>query len=136
MSQEKVVAVYDTLAHAEAAVSTLKSAGYFASDISVASAERGASPKWGRGDAGYWGRLFGRPIRLHERKEYGPIMPPGGVVVTVRVPESEALSVVKLLKGDEPIDVMDRGHRHDSTARTGSPRVFVPPPNSYGGEEK
>ena len=136
MSQERVVAVYDTLAHAEAAVDTLKSAGYFASDISVTCKERGAAARSDRGYGGYWKRLLGRPLELHERNQCGPRVPQGGVAVTVRVPESEALRVVKLLKGDEPIDGIGQGLTHSSTAGTGAPEVVVPPRTFCGGDDE
>ena len=136
MSQEKVVAVYDTLPHAEAAVNTLKSAGYFASDISVTSRERDAAARSDRRHGGYWKRLLGRPLELHERKECGPMVPQGGVAVTVRVPESEALRVVKLLKGDEPIDGLGQRLTHSSSAGAGAPKVIVPPPTSFPGDDK
>ena len=64
MSQQKVIAVYETTAHAEAAVKTLKFAGYPADDISV-KLNQDDAPKVASGELGLWHRLFGRNIEFH-----------------------------------------------------------------------
>ena len=119
MSHKKVVAVYDTAAHAEAAVSTLKSAGYSASDISVTRNEDDV-PTAELSEPGFWQRLFGRDIGLHEAAAYGHTVVRGGVVVSVRVPESEAPKV---------IEVLDHAGTYGSLAAA-APKVVVPPPTS------
>lgn len=106
MSHAKVVAVYDTLAHAGAAVNTLKSAGYPESDISVVRND-GNGCKMDLGEPGFWKRLFGRDIGPHEAGAYARTVQRGGVVVTVRVPESETSKIIKLLGSDKPAGVLD-----------------------------
>jgi stress response protein YsnF len=128
MSHEKVVAVYDTAAHAEAAVSTLKSAGYSANDISVTRNEDDIATAE-LSEPGFWQRLFGRDIGLHEAAAYGHTVVRGGVVVSVSVPESEAPKVIELLDTYQPVDVLDRARTHSSSAGA-APKVVVPPPTS------
>ena len=129
MSHAKVVAVYDTLAHAEAAVSTLKSAGYPESDISVVRNDSSGS-KTDLGEPGFWKRLFGSEIGTHEAGAYGRTVLQGGVVVTVRVPESETSKIIKLLDSYKQLaDVMDRA-RMANLSSSAAPNVMVPPPTS------
>jgi uncharacterized protein (TIGR02271 family) len=128
MSHEKVVAVYDTAAHADAAVNTLKSAGYSAHDISVIR-NAGGEPNADLVEPGFWHRLFGRDIDLHEAGAYSQSVLRGGVVVSVHVAESEAPHVIKLLDTHNPVDMMDRAQTHGSSVAE-PPKVVVPPPTS------
>jgi len=128
MSHEKVIAVYDTAAHAEAAVNTLKSAGYSADNISVTRNENDA-PAAGLSEPGFWRRLFGHNIGLHEAHAYGHTVSRGGASVTVRVPESEVPKVIEVLDAYQPVDVLDRARVYGSSAAE-APRVIVPPPTS------
>jgi hypothetical protein len=96
MSQQKVIAVYDTTAHAEAAVKTLKSAGYSADDISV-KLNQDDAPKVESGELGLWHRLFGRNIELHGAAAYAHTVSRGRAVVTVHVPEWEVRKVIEVL---------------------------------------
>jgi hypothetical protein len=128
MRHENVVAVYDAAAHADAAVNTLKSAGYPDYDISVIRSA-GGEPNTDLIEPGFWRRLFGRAIELHEAGAYGQSVLRGGVVVSVHVAESEAPSVIKLLDSHHPVDIMDRARTHGSSAAE-PPKVLVPPPTS------
>ncbi len=132
MSYEKVVAVYDTAAHAESAVNTLKNAGYSANDISIMRNDGDAS-KTDFTEPGFWRRLFGRDIELHEAGVYGRSILQGGAIVSVRVPESEARKVVELLDTHRPVDVLDRARTYGLSAE---PRVAVPPPTMASAARK
>jgi uncharacterized protein (TIGR02271 family) len=123
MSYEKIVAVYDTAAHADAAVNTLRTAGYSASDISVIKNE--GEYKTGLSDPGFWHRLFGEDLGLHEAEVYGRTVRQGGAVLAVRVQESDVPMVIDLLDSHSPVDVMDRA-RAFGVAEL--PKVAVPPP--------
>ena len=115
MRHENVVAVNDAAAHADAAVNTLKSSGYPDYDISVirsAGGERNTDLI----EPGFWRRLFGRAIELHEAGAYGQSVLRSSVVVSVHVAESEAPSVIKLLDSHHPVDIMDRARTHGSSA--------------------
>lgn len=124
MSHQRVVAVYDTAAHADAAVNILKSAGYSADDISIIR-NAGDASNTSLSEPGFWHRLFGREVDPHEARAYGQSVLQGGVVVWVRVPESEAPKVIELLNADQPVDVADPG-----SSAAPEPRVVVPPPSS------
>jgi uncharacterized protein (TIGR02271 family) len=112
MGYETLVAVYDTEAHADAAVKALKAAGFAESDISVFNDDRlkagrtSLSP--GVKEAGLWQRLFGADVYEHEANIYGQTVQDGGVVISVRVPESEVAHARAVLDIHRPVDVHDR----------------------------
>ena len=112
MAYETLVAVYDTPPHAEAAVKALKAAGFAHSDISVFHSSRltagrtSSSP--GVKEAGLWHRLFGTDVHEHEANIYGQTVEDGGVVISVRVPESEVAHASAVLNIHRPVDVHDR----------------------------
>lgn len=126
MSHEKVVAVYDTAAHAEAAVNTLRSAGYPASDISLIKRE-GSVADSALSDSGFWQRLFGKDIGLHDAHIYGQTVRQGGAVVAVRVLDSDTANVIDLLDAHKPVDLVDRAR---TAGLSQTPKVMVPPPTS------
>ena len=112
MAYETLVAVYDTPAHADAAVKALKAAGFHESDISVFDDERLKAGKEtlsaGVKEAGLWHRLFGTDIYQHEASIYGQTVEDGGVVISVRVPDSEVAHATAVLDIHRPADVQDR----------------------------
>ena len=111
MTYEKVVTVYDTLPHAEKAVTILKAAGYQDDDISVVNQKTLAASGAHEVDVrepGLWRRLFGSNVLDHEATVYGRAVEGGGVVVTVRVPQEEVPRVMGLLDTHDPVDVLER----------------------------
>jgi uncharacterized protein (TIGR02271 family) len=112
MAYETLVAVYDTPQHADAAVKALKTAGFHESDISVFTNQRLMTGKKtlaeGVKQPGFWQRLFGDDVYEHEAKLYGQSIEDGGVVVSVRVPESEVAHASAVLDIHRPVDVHDR----------------------------
>ena len=123
MSHEKIVALYDTVAHADAAVNTLRMAGYPSADISMIKNDGDAKAGWS--EPWFWQGLFGEDITPHEAEVYGRSIRQGGAVVAVRVTESEAPKVIELLDSHKPIDVVDRARTY---AASQAPSVAVPPP--------
>src|SRR5215472_15107414 len=107
MSYEKVVALYDTKQSADAAVNSLRAAGYPIDDISVIRSENEAA-KAGLFEPGVWQRLFGRSLEPHQTAVLSRSMSEGSVIVSVRVPSSEAPGVMELLDTHKPVDVIDR----------------------------
>ena len=108
MAYETLVAVYDTPPHAEAAVKALKAAGFDEFDISMF---EGGCLKAGRTslspgvkEAGLWHRLFGTDVHEHEANIYGQTVEDGGVVISVRVPESEVAHASAVLNIHRPVD--------------------------------
>jgi len=108
MTYETIVALYDTAAHAKAAVKALKAGGFADADISVLNADRLASDKASLKQAGLWNRLFGDDIHEHEAAVYGRIVQHGGVVVSARVLGSVVAHAVGILDLHRPVDVHDR----------------------------
>ena len=112
MSYETLVAVYDTPAHADAAVSALKAAGFHDSDISVFSGDRlkagkaalSANVRSRASGTGCLARTFTstRPPSMARPFE------DGGVVLSLRVPESEVAHATAVLDIHRPVDVHDR----------------------------
>ena len=100
MTYEKLVAVYDTLPHAEKAVSALRSAGYRPDDISIVSQttlEATGADDIELGEPGLWRRLFGTNVLDRDATVYGRAIEAGGAVLSVRVPQSEVARVTSLL---------------------------------------
>ena len=125
MSYEKVVAVYDTERNANAALTSLVSAGYRTSDISVIRNE-GEAEKAGLHEPGVWKRLFGRDLEHDEAAVLGRSFKEGYVIVVVRAPESHAPSVMSLLDRHKPVEVVDRAEAlAGATARTAEARTPV-----------
>jgi uncharacterized protein (TIGR02271 family) len=59
-------------------------------------------------EAGLWHRLFGTDVHEHEANIYGDTIDDGGVVISVRVPESEVAHASAVLNIHRPVDVHDR----------------------------
>ena len=112
MAYETIVAVFDTVAHAQAAVKALKAGGFANADISIFDENRLASGKnaiaAGVREAGLWHRLFGDDIHKHEAAIYNQAVKEGGVVVSARVLDSEVAHAVAILDLHRPVDVHDR----------------------------
>jgi hypothetical protein len=112
MTYETLVAVYDTPAPADAAVKALKAAGFAESDISIFDSARlkAGRTSWSPGvkEPGLWHRLFGTDVHEHEANIYGETVEDGGVVLSVRAPESEVAHASAVLNIHRPVDVHDR----------------------------
>jgi uncharacterized protein (TIGR02271 family) len=112
MAYETIVAVFDTRAHAEAAVKALKAGGFANADISIFDDNRLTGDKKAVADsvkdAGIWQRLFGDDIHEHEADVYHQTINRGGVVVSARVLDSEVAHAIAILELHRPVDVHDR----------------------------
>ena len=112
MAYETVVAVFDTAAHAEAAIKALRAEGFADADISLFDEARLKAGKAaiaaGVREAGLWHRLFGRDVHQHEAAVYGQTIQEGGVVVSARVLDSEEAHAIAILDLHRPVDVHDR----------------------------
>jgi uncharacterized protein (TIGR02271 family) len=126
MSYEKVVAVYDTEESVDAAVKSLRAAGYLTDDISIIRNE-GEAAKAGIFEPGIWRRLFGRELENVQATVLSRSMKDGSVIVSVRVPTSEAPKVLDLLDSHKPVDVVDRARAYGlvgtATAASTSPSI-------------
>src|ERR1700743_465125 len=112
MSYEKIVTLFDTAQHAEAAKSNLAKAGFSTDDMSIVS---GAElPKSGNAlrEPGLWHRLFGGDIEQHEAEVYSKAVETGGVVLTVRAAEEEVPKAMGILNQHTLVDVQERAVKH------------------------
>jgi len=109
VAYEKVVAVFDTDDHAQRAVTALKAAGFSGDDISLVSNDslddRGARVA---SESGFWHRLFGSDVDLHEAKVYGHTLGKGGSVLSLRAPDTMVQRAVDILHTHNPVDVNQR----------------------------
>ncbi|MBV8552542.1 MAG: YsnF/AvaK domain-containing protein [Acidobacteriaceae bacterium] len=112
MNYEKIVTLFDTAEHAEAAKRNLETAGFPSDEISVVSDKTLASAGQTLREPGLWHRLFGRDIEQHEAIVYGRTVESGGVVLTVRVPESDVPKAMGILNAHKSVDVQDRAVEH------------------------
>jgi uncharacterized protein (TIGR02271 family) len=112
MNEEIIVVVYDTEAHAAAAVRDLEAAHVPQEAIS-----RHAGTKSASGSAvssansdegqGFWSSLFGGEPD-HDTAVYDRSLESGSSVVTVRVPDEHVDGVTRILERHQPIDIDER----------------------------
>ena len=117
MTDHTIVAVYDTAAHAEAAVRALEAANVPSSAISrhsqqgtTSGATTAAAPAAGE-ERGFWSSLFGAEPD-HDTAVYDRSMASGATVVTVKVPEDHHESVAAILESHSPIDIDERAESY------------------------
>lgn len=130
MTQETIVAVYDTAAHADAAVRDLDAAGVPATAISRSGATAGTAGIAGTAGAapvrerGFWSSLFGGEPD-HDTAVYDRSIDSGSSVVTVKAPAEHVASVTAILERHNPIDIDERaaGYGLARTAPVAAPVV-------------
>ena len=123
MTDQTIVAVYDTPAHAELAVQDLLQAhvpesavhrhaqeGSYAGRATVASArtEQGG---------GFWSSLFGGEPD-HDTTVYDRSVSSGSNAVSVKVPDEHVAGVMDILERHNPIDIDDRAQTYGLTQTT------------------
>jgi stress response protein YsnF len=127
MNYEKIVTLFDTAQHAEAAKRNLESAGFPPGEISTINNRILAGDKLN--EPGLWRRLFGRDVQTYEALVYGRSVENGGVVLTVRVPESEVAKATRILNAHEAVDLQERAIQQGLITKTSTaPPVAAPPP--------
>jgi uncharacterized protein (TIGR02271 family) len=111
MNEEIIVAVYDTEAHADAAVRDLEAAHVPPTAITRHAGGRAASGAPGSSGnpagQGFWSNLSGGEPD-HETAVYDRSLEIGSSVVTVRVPDEHVDRVTEILERHHPIDVDER----------------------------
>ena len=105
---EKIVTLFDTAEHAEAARTNLQHAGFSDGDISILSGRD--LPKAGDAlrEPGLWHRMFGSDIAQHEATVYAKAVESGGVVLTLRAAEGDVPKAMAILNQHKLVDVTDR----------------------------
>jgi uncharacterized protein (TIGR02271 family) len=135
MNEEIIVAVYDTEAHAAAAVRDLEAAHVPPEAISrhvgtesvSGSAVSGANSAGGQG---FWSSLFGGEPD-HDTAVYDRSLESGSSVVTVRVPDEHVDGVTRILERHQPIDIDERA----ASLGLGASRTSAAPANTQGSRE-
>jgi uncharacterized protein (TIGR02271 family) len=123
MTDENIVAVYDTAEHAALAVRDLEAAGVPSSAISQHASSRGATGSTTTTTAapvreqGFWASLFGgEPEHEHDTTVFDRSMESGSTVVTVKVPEQHLTQVMDILERHNPIDLDERAASYGLSA--------------------
>jgi uncharacterized protein (TIGR02271 family) len=124
MTYEKIVTLYDTAGHADAARRSLEAAGFPPSEISTLTTSALALGGEKLTGPGVWHRLFGRNIEPHEAAVYSRTVGSGGAVLTVRVPESDAPRALAILNAHTAVDVQRRAVQEGLVAASA---VAAPP---------
>lgn len=111
MVYEKIVTLYDTAEHAEAARHSLEAAGFAPSEISMITSKTLDLAGDKLREPGLWHRLFGRDIQQYEATVYGRSVEAGGAVLTVRVPEDEVTRATSILNAHRSVDLTKRAEQ-------------------------
>ncbi|TLU70575.1 YsnF/AvaK domain-containing protein [Lichenicoccus roseus] len=122
MASEKIVAVYDTFAHAEMAAQDLLAAGVPPEAISRHS-NTGSSPGTTKSpnaptrEKGFWAQVLGgepdQDATVYERSVSG-----GSTVVTVDAPDEHISAVTAILESHHPIDLDERASSYALADKT------------------
>jgi hypothetical protein len=128
MNYEKIVTLYDTADHAEAARRNLKTAGFAPSDISLISSKTLALAGDKLREPGLWHRLLGSDIQQYKANVYGRSVESGGVVLTVRVPEADVARATSILNAHQAVDLLKRAEQQGfvTTASVPKPAAVRP----------
>ena len=120
MTDQTIVAVYDTPAHAELAVQDLLQAGVPESSVhrhaqegSYAGRSTTATPRSAH-EGGFWENLFGGEPD-HDTTVYDRTVQSGSSAVSVHVPENHVAKVMDILESHTPIDIDERADSYGLT---------------------
>jgi uncharacterized protein (TIGR02271 family) len=109
MTDETIVAVYDTATRADAAIRDLEAAGIPSGAITREPSAAG-SMSGGPGrpvrEQGFWSSMFGSEPD-HGTAAYDRSVASGSHVVTVRAPEARVAHVIDILERHSPVDIDD-----------------------------
>jgi uncharacterized protein (TIGR02271 family) len=127
MTEETIVAVFDTATHAEAAVRDLEAAGvprsviaiHADSDASSASAIRPVRQE------GFWASLFGGEPD-HSTAVYDHSVNSGSAIVTVKCSEERVAMVAEVLERHNPVDIDERATGLGLTSSTTTASTSLP----------
>jgi stress response protein YsnF len=123
MNYEKIVTLYDTADHAEAAKRNLETAGFAPSDISLISGKTLALAGDKLREPGLWHRFFGRDVQQYEANVFGRSVELGGVVLTVRVPEGDVVKATTILNAYQSVDLLKRAKEQGLIATASAPKA-------------
>jgi hypothetical protein len=119
MTNESIVAVYDSAEHAARAVEALEAAGVPSSAISqhASSGTLDTTTTAPVHEKGFWASLFGGESEYeHDTAVYDRSLASGSTVVTVRAPEEHLNQVMDILERHNPIDIDERASSYGLSA--------------------
>jgi uncharacterized protein (TIGR02271 family) len=127
MTDETIVAVYDTAEHAALAVRDLEAAGVPSSAISQHAAggvmTGSTTTTAPHREQGFWASLFGgEPEYEHDTTVYNRSLESGSTVVSVKAPEQHVAQAMEILERHNPINIDERATSYgmSQTAATGT----------------
>ena len=107
-SYEKIVTLFDTAEHAQAAETNLQHAGFSDDEISIVSGKDLPKSDNALREPGLWHRMFGGDIEQHEATVYAKAVESGGVVLTLRAAQEDVPKAMGILNQHNLVDVKDR----------------------------
>ena len=118
-TNETIVAVYDTTAHAEAAIADLMAAGVPTDAISMHSEGMSTSTNLSGSvrEEGFWTNLFGGSPN-HDTAVYDRSLASGSTLISVETPENHISRVLEILESHNPIDIDEGGASSGLTQTT------------------
>jgi stress response protein YsnF len=111
MTYEKIVTLYDTMEHAEAARRGLEAGGFAPGEMSLINSKTLDLAGDRLREPGLWHRLFGRDVQQFEATVFGRTVEAGGAVLTVRVPEADAARATAILNAHRSVDLVKRAEQ-------------------------
>jgi uncharacterized protein (TIGR02271 family) len=135
MTDETIVAVYDSAEHAGLAVRELEAAGVPSSAITQHAKDEmrtgsttTSSTAPARGE-GFWSNLFGSgPDHGHDTTVYDRSLEGGSTVVTVKAPEQHLPHVMDILERHNPVDMEERTAAYGANETTTTTRTTTATP--------
>jgi uncharacterized protein (TIGR02271 family) len=132
MAYEKIVTLYDTMEHAEAARHSLEAGGFAPAEMSLINSKTLDLAGDKLREPGLWHRLFGRDIQQFEATVFGRTVEAGGAVLTVRVPEDDVARATAILNAHRSVDLTRRAEQEGlivaETAAASKPVAARPAP--------
>ena len=125
MTYEKIVTLYDTAEHADAARRSLEAAGFSPSEISTINSKTLSMAGDKLREPGLWHRLFGRDIQQYEATVYGRTVEAGGAVLTDRVHEGDVSRATAILNSHRAIDLTKRAEQEGLLTASAPPAAPV-----------
>ena len=136
MNEQNIVALFDTAAHAEAAVRDLKAANVPDSAITQHARSASTSSVETTGSAapaqpqGFWASLFGggesEPASDHYASVYDRSVESGSTIVMARVPEHDVDRISTILEKHNPIDLDERAAQYGASETTTTRTTTTP----------
>ncbi len=130
MPDETIVAIFDTAAHAQAAVQDLLAA-HVPQDAISTHADMASNGTATTGSAmptqkpGLWASIFGGEPD-HDTAVYSQSVQSGSSVVTIKAPDQHVSSVVAILERHNPVDIDERASNYGLTQTAASTSAMQP----------